>query len=153
MNLSHLPGWVWRLMKLPPRVLYALGLGVLVGRLVLLLTTTGRKSGLPRTTPLQYEDIDGLITIAAARGQQADWFRNAVANPHVEVRVGNRRFRGAAEPVTDPAGIADFLGWRLQRHPRMIGAMLRAEGLPARPDRVQLERYAAKLAMVVIRPD
>ena len=31
-------------------------------RMVLLLTTTGRKSGLPRVTPLQYEDIDGLLT-------------------------------------------------------------------------------------------
>jgi len=37
------------------RLLYRLGLGPLVGRVVLLLTTTGRKSGLPRVTPLQAE--------------------------------------------------------------------------------------------------
>ena len=34
------------------KALYALGLGRLIGRLILLLTTTGRKSGLPRVTPL-----------------------------------------------------------------------------------------------------
>ena len=45
-------------------------------RMVLLLTTIGRKSGLPRITPLQYEEIDGAYYVASARGAQADWFRN-----------------------------------------------------------------------------
>ena len=39
------------------RVLYAIGLGPLIGRIILLLTTTGRKSGKKRVTPLQYEKI------------------------------------------------------------------------------------------------
>ena len=135
------------------KTLYDIGLGRLVGRLVLLLTTTGRKSGLPRVTPLQYEEIDGAIYLGSSRGQKADWFRNILANPHVEVRVKARRFRGVAETVTEPARIADFLELRLRRHPRMIGAILQHEGLPARPERAQLESYAARLAMVVIRPE
>jgi deazaflavin-dependent oxidoreductase (nitroreductase family) len=150
---NRVPSFVWRLLRLPPRVAYALGLGSLIGRLVLLLTTTGRKSGLPRITSLQYEEIDGSIAIGSARGQEADWFKNIVANPHVEVRVKGRRFQGTAEPVTDLTRIADFLEVRLERRPRMIGAMLRAEGLPAQPDRTHLEALAARLAMVVIRPD
>ena len=40
--------------------------------LVLLLTTTGRRSGLPRTTPLQYEEADHAVYVASARGAQAD---------------------------------------------------------------------------------
>jgi len=48
---TQLPTPPNRLMK----ALYAVGLGPVVGRLVLLLTTTGRKTGLPRVTPLQYE--------------------------------------------------------------------------------------------------
>ncbi len=135
------------------RALYAIGLGPLVGRLVLLLTTTGRKTGLPRVTPLQYEEIDGAIYLGSSRGQKADWFRNILANPHVEVRVKSRRFRGVAETVTDPLRIADFLELRLKRHPKMIGKILQHEGLPAQPERAQLEAYAAKLAMVVIRPE
>src|SRR3972149_6657660 len=39
------------------RLLYAIGLGPLIGRIILLLTTTGRKSGMKRVTPLQYEKI------------------------------------------------------------------------------------------------
>jgi deazaflavin-dependent oxidoreductase (nitroreductase family) len=135
------------------KTLYAIGLGPLVGRLVLLLTTTGRKTGLPRVTPLQYEEIDGAFYLGSSRGQKADWFCNILANPHVEIRVKSRRFRGVAETVTDPARVADFLAFRLKRHPKMIGAILQREGLPAQPDRAQLEAYAARLAMVVVRPE
>jgi deazaflavin-dependent oxidoreductase (nitroreductase family) len=150
-DFRRLPRFFWRLMKFN-RIWYSLGLGPIIGRLVLLLTTTGRKSGLPRVTPLQYEEENGVIYVAAARGQQADWFRNIVANPHVEVQVKANRFHGVAEPITDPARIADFLELRLRRHPRMIGAMLRSHGLPAQPNRTQLEQLAAKIALVAIRP-
>jgi deazaflavin-dependent oxidoreductase (nitroreductase family) len=132
--------------------LYNLGLGPLVGRLVLLLTTTGRKSGLPRTTPLQYEEVDGAIYVASARGVKADWFRNLLANPCVGVRLKSRRFTALAEPVTDPQRIADFLELRLASHPRMVGAILKSEGLPARPSRAEMEAYACHLAMVILRP-
>jgi len=148
----HASRLFWRLIRVPPRLLYALGLGPIYGRLVLLLTTTGRKSGLPRVTPLQYEEVDGTIYVASVRGQQADWFRNIVANPHVEVRMKARRFRGVAEPITDLEQVADFLEFRLRRHPRVIGAMFRAKGLPAKPSRAQIEQYASKRALVVIRP-
>jgi deazaflavin-dependent oxidoreductase (nitroreductase family) len=126
--------------------------GPLIGRLILLLTTTGRKSGLPRVTPLQYEEFDGLIYIGSARGTQADWYRNLVADPHVRVQVKGRRFEATAETSTDRVRLADFIELRLKRHPRLVGAMLHAEGLPARPTREQIERYAANLALVVIHP-
>jgi hypothetical protein len=101
---------------------------------------------------LQYEEVDDAIYVAAARGVKADWYRNIVADSQVQVRVRSRRFMGTAEPVTDPARIADFLEIRLQRHPQMVGAILRREGLSKTPTRAELERYAANRAMVVIRP-
>ncbi len=143
---------IWRLLRLPPRITYAIGLGRLQGRFVLLLTTIGRKTGLPRVTPLQYEEIDGLFYVGAARGSKADWFRNIQANPQVEVQVKSRRFRGVAAPITDPCQIADFLELRLNRHPKMMGVMLRSAGLGQTASREQLEAYASRRAMVVIRP-
>ena len=140
-----------RIIKRPPQVLYAIGLGPLYGRLVLLLTTTGRKSGLPRVTPLQYEEIDGAFLVGSARGDQADWFRNIVADPRVAVRVRSRSFSGIAEPVTDPGRVADFIEYRLRRHPKMVGAIMRREGLPQDPSRADLERYAAGRAVVIVR--
>jgi len=135
------------------RFLYAVGLGPIVGKIVLLLTTTGRKSGQKRVTPLQYEEIDGKFYLGSARGTKSDWYRNIEADKRVEVRVKNRRFRGVAETVTDPARIADFLEVRLQRHPRMMGLLMqKAHGLPKHPSREQLEKLAASEAMVIITP-
>ena len=134
------------------KTLYALGLGPIVGRLVLLLTTTGRKSGLPRVTALQYEEVDGDIYLGSSRGASADWVKNAAAHPRVSVRVKNRRFEGIAEVVTDLERCADFMELRLQRHPRMIGMIMRSDGLPEKPSRSDLLEYAQKIAMVIVRP-
>jgi len=141
-----------RWIKIPPRILYSLGLGRIYGRIVLLLVTTGRKSGRPRVTPLQYEEIDGEIHVASALGDRADWFRNIEADPRVEVRVRTRRFSGTAEAIVDRGRVADFLEYRLNRHPKMVGAIMRREGLPRHPDRKDLERYAEDRALVIIRP-
>lgn len=139
-------------MRVPPRLAYALGLGPIIGRVILLLTNTGRKTGRRRVTPLQYEEIDGLIYIGSARGTESDWYKNLEADPEVEVRVRNRRFLGRAETVTDPDRLADFLEYRLKTRPRFVGALMRREGLPSKPSREQLMIYARNRAMVIIHP-
>ena len=135
------------------QTLYDLGLGPLVGRVILLLSTTGRKSGLQRLTALQYEEIDGAYYLGSSLGTRADWYRNLAAQPRVQVRVKDRQFTGLAETVTDPERIADFLEIRLKRQPRMVGMILKSEGMPQHPSRTELESYAHKLAMVIIRPE
>lgn len=135
------------------RLLYAIGLGPLIGRIILLLTTTGRKSGKKRVTPLQYELIGSDYYLGAARGLQADWVRNIQSDPHVDIRVGGKYIQGIAEIVTDTSRFADFLEVRLARHPRMVGLIMeKAHGLPRRPNREQLEGLAEKEALVIIHP-
>jgi len=152
-RVERIPRFIWRLLRfLPPRIAYLLGLGSLVGSFVLLLKTTGRKSGLPRVTPLQYDEIDGIIYVGSARGIKADWYRNLAEDPNVDVIVGTRRFKGYADLITDSVQIADFLELRLKLHPKMVGAMHRFEGMGPTPTREQLEQYATKRALVAIRP-
>jgi deazaflavin-dependent oxidoreductase (nitroreductase family) len=135
------------------RVLYALGLGPLIGRIILLLTTTGRKSGLKRVTPLQYEKIGGDYYLGAARGTHADWVQNILANPQVDIRVGARHLCGMAEVVTDPSKFADFLEVRLERHPHMLGLMMeKVHHLPRHPAHEQLEELAREEALVIVHP-
>jgi deazaflavin-dependent oxidoreductase (nitroreductase family) len=135
------------------RVLYAVGLGRVIGKLILLLTTTGRKTGVKRVTPLQFELIGDDYYLGAARGMKADWVRNIQSNPCVEIRVGTKRFEGQAEVVTDTKRFADFLEVRLQRHPRMIGLIMeKAHGLPRHPSREQLEGLAVEEAVVIVHP-
>ncbi|MEA1976424.1 MAG: nitroreductase/quinone reductase family protein [Chloroflexota bacterium] len=143
---------LYKFFNKPPRIAYALGLGPIIGRLVLLLTTTGRKTGLLRVTPLQYEQIEGKYYVGSAFGTRADWYRNILADPDVRVRVGRKEFKAFAEPCTDPLQIVNFLEVRLARHPRMIGMMLRGEGLPPSPSRQDLESLAEEKALVILHP-
>ena len=142
---------VWRGMRRLNRRMASQMIGRGPRSVVLLLTTIGRKSGQPRVTPLQYEEDQGVIYVASARGPSADWFRNIQANPRVKVQIADRVFEGLAEPIVDPARIADFLLLRLKRHPIMMRAMLALEG-QWRSRRADLERFAANKALVAIRP-
>lgn len=147
------PGIVWRGMKsLNQLILRKYGPKFRAYNIVLLLTTIGRKSGLSRVTPLQYEEDQGLFYIGSARGVYADWYLNIQACPEVEVQVKERRFRAVAEPVSDPQRVADFLEIRLKRHPLFVGLLMRLEGLPWRYSRADLESFAAQKAMVILHP-
>lgn len=123
-------------------------------RVVMILTTIGRKSGLPRQTPLQYEEVDGDYYIASARGSDADWFKNICANPKVHVQIRDREFDAVAEPITDPVRIADFIQLRLKRHPIMIRLIMHLfDGLPLRFSRANLEEFCEEKAMVILHPE
>ena len=150
-RFQKIPAWVLKILKCPPQVLYAVGFGPLIGGLVMLIKTRGCRTGKMRTTPLQYEWIGGDIYIASMRGTSAAWYRNLLADPNVEVRVGRLRGRAEAEPVEDPDRIVEFLQERLNRRPRMIGAMLKAEGIEDINDRSALLAYAARIALVRVR--
>ncbi|MEM7136542.1 MAG: nitroreductase family deazaflavin-dependent oxidoreductase [Myxococcota bacterium] len=66
---------------------------------LLLLTTTGRKSGLARTVPLIFiEDGDRIAVVASQGGLPSHplWFRNIQANPSVEVQIRRRKTKMAA---------------------------------------------------------
>ena len=73
-------------------------------RPLLLLTTTGAKSGRPHTTPLMYlADGDSFAVIASKGGEpkHPDWYRNLVANPTVRVEVAGEDFETQAR-VAEP---------------------------------------------------
>ncbi len=69
------------------------------GSTVLLLTTTGRKTGEQRTTPLIYaEDGDRYVIVASKGGAPEDpgWYRNLDKTPEVELQVKDDVFRAHA---------------------------------------------------------
>ena len=78
--------------------------GPFAGRPLLLLHTTGAKSGQPRTNPLAYRaDSDRLLVIASKGGAPSnpDWYYNLLANPDVVVEVGDEKFPVRATAVTE----------------------------------------------------
>ena len=83
--------------------LYRLSGGRVMGKMgaapILLLTTTGRTSGRPRTVPLLYlKDDAGFVIVASFAGapKHPAWYLNLEANPKVELQVGRERFAGTA---------------------------------------------------------
>ncbi|WP_018177970.1 nitroreductase family deazaflavin-dependent oxidoreductase [Jongsikchunia kroppenstedtii] len=70
---------------------WRIGAGLRKPAPVCLLTTTGRKTGQPRTVPLIYMSDDDNVVFVASQGGRATnpmWFGNIVANPRVTVQIG-----------------------------------------------------------------
>jgi deazaflavin-dependent oxidoreductase (nitroreductase family) len=102
---SHI--WIYRRSK-----------GSIMGRIrgvpILLLTTTGRKTGQARTTALGYFEIKGGYLVVASAGgaaQHPAWYLNLNANPQVTIEVQDRRFSAQAETISgaEKAEIWEFL--------------------------------------------
>ena len=73
--------------------------GMFAGAPLLLLTTTGAKSGQPRVAPLAYTTDNGRWVVIASKGgapTHPDWFHNLRANPEVTVEVGTESFTARA---------------------------------------------------------
>ena len=82
-----------------------LSFGRLAGINVALVTTTGAKSGLPRTVPLLYfEDAGRIVVIGSNVGMKfhAGWVYNLRADPHASVTVGGRTRGYIAGEAQDP---------------------------------------------------
>ena len=72
---------------------------------LLLLHTTGAKSGNPRLNPVAYlPDGDRFVIIASKAGAPTnpDWYYNLVANPQVGVEVGTEKFQALATVAEEP---------------------------------------------------
>jgi len=90
------------------RVLYRLSGGRLLGRVagmpVLLLTTTGRRSGRARTTPLTYFELGSDLVVVASNGGEDSapaWWRNLCDEPRATVTRGSRTEPVVARPATE----------------------------------------------------
>ncbi|MFJ5121126.1 nitroreductase/quinone reductase family protein [Kitasatospora sp. NPDC088548] len=80
--------------------------GRFTGLDMVLLTTTGARTGASHTTPLAcFTDGDRLFVIASNGGsdRHPDWYHNLVAQPELIVETGHETYRATAAPVMDDA--------------------------------------------------
>jgi deazaflavin-dependent oxidoreductase (nitroreductase family) len=68
---------------------------------VVILETTGRKSGQPRRNPVGKALVGDTLWIVAEHGRRAGYVRNISANPRVRVKLGRRWRTGTAHPMPD----------------------------------------------------
>lgn len=101
------------------------------GAPLLLLGTTGAKSGAARTNPLAYvNDGDRLVVIASFAGaaNNPPWYHNLLANPEVTVEVGDDKYQARASVVDEPE--------RSALYQKMVAAMPIFEEYKAKTSRV-----------------
>ena len=133
-------------------LIFRLGLGSYGNRpelsQVMVITHTGRKTGLRRRTPVNYAVVDGEVYCLAGFGARTDWYRNLLANPQVEVWLPDGWYAGVAEDVSEDP----------QRLP-LLRQVLIASGFAARaagidPRRItdeQLQAVSSDYRLVRIR--
>jgi len=113
--------------------------GRIQGLPVLLLTTTGRKTGKKRVTPLgyiKYEDTYVITASFAAFGANPGWFYNLKSNPQVGLRIQGRRLTATAEQA-GPALRQKLWNELIERGPNY---------------RAYQQRTTREIPMVLLRP-
>ena len=79
--------------------------GMFEGKPLLLLHTTGARSGKEHVNPLMYLDLDGHRYVFASKGgadTTPDWYHNLVANPGVTLEVGTEKYEATASSLPEP---------------------------------------------------
>jgi len=84
---------------------------------IMVITHTGRKTGEKHKTPVNYAILDGEIYCIAGFGKIADWYRNLLTTPEVEVWLPDGWWKGIAEDVSDS-----------NNRPEIMRAVVKASG-------------------------
>ncbi|HSG41609.1 MAG TPA: nitroreductase family deazaflavin-dependent oxidoreductase [Anaerolineales bacterium] len=144
-----------RILFRAPIFLYRINFGWLLGSRFLLLSHTGRKSGLPRHVVIEvvsHDKKNGEYYIAAAWRKKSDWYLNILKNPRVKVQVGNRQFEAEANQKSEKE--AEDIFWDYaQKHPvalRELTLMMLGERLP--PTRETCARLAQSIPLIGLNP-
>lgn len=131
-----------------PFLLWRLGMGPLFGRVILILTTTGRRSGLPRRAALEYHKMGGKKYAVSAFGTRSEWYRNILADPYVSIQSADGSERAVARRVSDDKELLSVFQVFMRRDPpitrwylRSLGIQPDGESILANKDRIHLLRF------------
>lgn len=134
-----------------PLLFYRLKLDRLLGDRFLMLTHTGRKSGLPHQTVIEvvkYDKATDTYYVVSGWGRKSDWYQNIQKTPHVTVQVRGRKFQTKAEFIPVEKAI-DIVNTYAQEHPiafKELSMLFFGERMKKSSDAP--ERVAQKMPMV-----
>ncbi len=89
--------------------------GGFAGAPLLLLHTTGAKSGRERVNPVMYRDLDGRYAVFASKGgapTNPDWYHNLLANPSVQAEIGTDTLRLTARVASQAERAEIWPTWK-----------------------------------------
>ena len=119
-------GTLWHIFRVPV-YLYRWHLGWLFGKRLLLLTHTGRRSGLRRQTVLEvveYRKDGPEVVVANGFGPNSDWLRNIQEKSDEEVTLGSQHFAASHRFLCEEEAVAAIRGY--EHRNRLIAPIVRA---------------------------
>lgn len=133
----HYPTGIMKWVYKSPILLYRLGLGPIVGRLFMVMTTIGRKSGLPRRAAIEFHEFKGRKYVLSGWGTKTDWYHNLEANPHITIQTWRGAESVLAHRITSDLELAEAFEFAMS-NPTMR-AIIRAVGFD-----MTLEQFLAQ---------
>jgi deazaflavin-dependent oxidoreductase (nitroreductase family) len=89
LTVAYPSSWLLKQAFKMPIPMWRIGLGFLVGKLFMIMTTTGRKSGQPRPTAIEFHKYAGRKYVYSAFGEKADWYKNILADQRVTIQTAS----------------------------------------------------------------
>ena len=114
------PSWLRARLAKWAGLLYRLGLGAVIARQVMILTTRGRATGVPRRTPLWYVRDGDTIYCVSGWGSSSDWLKNLEAHQGAVVRIGRERWETQGTLIQEPAALEKTLGRFQEKYGRRL---------------------------------
>lgn len=129
--LQQGPGPCMKFVFKLPILQYQLGLQAPIASQILILTTTGRKSGKKRRTALGYGYDPNLnaYSVMTGWGGKSDWYLNALKNPQVEIWVAKRKFQALAKQVAGEIAV-EKMKELITQNPYTVGMLGKLAGKP-----------------------
>lgn len=148
------PHGITRALFRAPIWLYKINLGGLLGKRFLMLTHTGRKSGLQHQTVVEivkHEPEDNSLYIASGWGEKSDWVKNITAYPQVKVQVGSQSWDMIAKRLTADQGEEVIFDYA-QRHPSAMMSLARVMGYELDGSEQDFRELGRLLPLFALKP-
>jgi len=136
-----------------PILLFRAGLGWLFGEHFMLLTHTGRKTGLPRQAVVEvmrHDPATDTYFVASGWGEKSDWFRNVMKTPQVEIQVGRRRVKALAQRLPLEEAERELLDYA-RRYPKVAQGLMRFIGYQVDDSEESYRELARRVPVVAFR--
>jgi len=118
-----------RILYKSPVLLWRLGLGPVIGHALLVLTTTGRNTGLLRRVALEYRTLHNKQYVINAFGESSQWYQNIGADPLVTIQTARGSESARAVRVDNEVEILSILQEFKRYNPLAVSWYLKSIGL------------------------
>ena len=133
-----------------PILFWRLGLGPIQGRIIMIITHIGRKTGIPHHTAVEFHTMNGIKYIPCAFGSKSQWYRNIMANPRVTIQTADGTEQMIAIRITQDDELVSVIEMILERNPSLMNWYLESIGIA--PNREEILAHKDQLYFLRFDP-